>query len=153
MLALILFAGIGFLLAVLWIDLVFDAMVLPYHDQNEPLPEKVLGTMSSFYHHITFNPIPLFIVMLIMLGILILQLVQHSIPALLGWLSLVLFLIPTVYAAVRIIPVANRLGSRKDTHTEQSKLARSLFAMHLFSFIVVLLFGAVQFYAAWGGAK
>jgi len=151
MLALILFAGIGFLLAVLWIDLVFDAMVMPYHDKNEPLPEKVLGTMSSFYHHIAFNPIPLFVVMLIMLGILILQLVQHSIPVLLGWLSLVLFLIPTGYAALQIIPVANRLGSRKDTHAKQSELARSLFTMHLFSFILVLLLGAVQLYAAWGG--
>ena len=147
---LILFACIGFLFAVLWIDLIFDSLVLSHHDK-EALPEEVLATMSSFFRRLTHKPRLIFAIMITMLVIIILQIVQGSVAAWVGWTSLALFLIPTGFAAIHIIPTARRLGSRIDEVEKQSKLARSLFAMHTFSLIMMLLLGVVQFYAAWGG--
>jgi hypothetical protein len=86
--------------------------------------------------------------MAIMLAMIILQITQSLIPVWVGWTSLLLFLIPTGYAGVFIIPTANRLGSRKDPIEKQSALARSLFPAHVFCFVLILCLGVIQMYAA-----
>ena len=127
---LILFLCIGYLIAVLWIDLIFDSLVLPHHGSNEPLPEEVLATMSSFFKRLTLKPRLIFVVMIAMFAIVILQIVQGTVPAWVAWASLVLVVVPTGYASARVMPAARRLGSRIDPVEKQSELARSLFAMH-----------------------
>jgi hypothetical protein len=149
--AIILSIGIGFLLAVLWIDIIFDSMVLPHRDTKEPLPQEVLETMTRFFHRLTDKPRLIFVIMSTMLAIIILQIVQSSVPAWAGWSSLILFLTPTGFAAIRVIPTAQRLGSRKDTIEKQSELARSLIGMHTFCLILMVLLAGIQLYAAWIG--
>ena len=145
---LILFACIGYLLAVLWIDLIFDSLVLPHHDK-ETLPEEVLATMAAFFKRLTHKPRLIFVVMLSMFTIVILQIVHGTVPAWVGWASLVLVTVPTGYATARVMPAARRLGARTDQPEKQSELARSLFAMHTFSFILMTLLGLIQLYAEW----
>src|SRR5215510_11066096 len=148
--ALILCACVGYLIAVLWIDLIFDSLVLPHHDK-ETLPEEVLATMSSFFKRLTHKPRLIFLVMVTMFVIVILQIVQGIVPAWVGWTSLVLVVAPTGYASARVMPAARRLGSRKDGVQKQSDLARSLFSMHTLSFILMTLLFVLQLYAAWAG--
>ena len=148
MYTLTLFAGIGFLIAVLWIDLIFDSSAWLYRGGNEDLPEEVLATMSHYYRRVTHKPYMLFLIMAIILGMLILQITQNLVPAWIGWLSLILFLISAGCAGVYVIPIASRLRSRTDQIEKQSQLARSLFPAHVFCFILILLLGAIQFYAA-----
>ena len=147
---LILFACIGYLLAVLWIDLIFDSLVLPHHGK-ETLPEEVLATMASFFRRLTHKPRLIFIVMITMFTIVILQILQGTVHAWVGWASLVLVIVPTGYATARVMPAARRLGARNDQPEKQSELARSLFSMHAFSFILMTLLGLIQLYAASGG--
>jgi hypothetical protein len=146
--ALILFACIGYLIAVLWIDLIFDSLVLPHKNTNEPLPEEVLATMASFFKRLTLKPRLIFVVMITMLTIVILQIVQGTVPAWVAWGSLILVTVPTGYATARVMPAARRLGSRVDGPEKQSELARSLFAMHAFSLSLMTLLMLIQLYAA-----
>ena len=44
-------AGAGFLLAVLWFDLMFDVQVLPYREQEMPAP--VVASISTYYRRVT----------------------------------------------------------------------------------------------------
>lgn len=142
---------IGYLIAVLWIDLIFDSLVLPHHDNKGPLPEEVLATMASFFGRIAAKPRLIFVVMVTMYVVVILQIVQGTVPAWVAWTSLVLVTVPTGYATARVMPAARRLGARKDSLEKQSELARSLFAMHTFSFTLMVLLAALQIYAAWAG--
>jgi hypothetical protein len=145
----ILFACIGYLIAVLWIDLIFDTMVLPYHNSKEPLPEEVLATMAAFFKRITLKPRLIYVVMISMWAIIILQIVQSSVPAWIAWASLVLTTVPTGYATARVMPAARRLGTRADSLEKQSELARSLFSMHALSFTLMTILFILQLYAVW----
>jgi len=133
---------------VLWIDLIFDSLVLPHHGSTEPLPEEVLGTMASFFKRITLKPRLIFVVMITMLTVVILQIVQGTVPASVAWTSLVIVTVPTGYATARVMPAARRLGTRKDSLEKQSELARSLFSMHTLSFVLMVTLLALQLYAA-----
>jgi len=77
---LILCACIGFIIAVMWIDLIFDALVLPHHNSKDPLPEEVLATMSSFFKRITYKPFLIFVILVGMFTIIIQQIINSSVP-------------------------------------------------------------------------
>ena len=61
----------GFLIAVLWMDLIFDTQVLR-HRREEELPESVVDSISAYYHRATTTSRPMSlliaIVMVILLG-------------------------------------------------------------------------------------
>ena len=40
----------GFLLAVLWMDLIFDVQVFAHRYAGDELPERVLKSLSDYYH-------------------------------------------------------------------------------------------------------
>ncbi len=141
--SLILFAGIGFLLAVLSTDLIFDST-------TGKSSKDALKTTSFYYRRIASEPFLLFGVMLIMLVILVLQIILGPAARWMGWVSLILFLIPTIFAGVYIIPTAQRLGSRADPVEKQNQLVRSLFWAHVFCLVLMIAFGAFQFYIARG---
>jgi hypothetical protein len=49
--------GAGFLLAVLWFDLMFDVQVLRHGD--EEVPEAVLASIAGYYRRVTTEARPL----------------------------------------------------------------------------------------------
>src|SRR5438874_9823045 len=81
-------AGAGFLLAVLWFDLMFDVQVRG-HASGE-LPEPVLGSIAAYYRHVTTEARPMnFFVAAAMLGTLVAILVQLAIDDAPRWVSAV----------------------------------------------------------------
>jgi len=143
----ILFICVGFIIAILWVDLKFDWLAVPYRGKPGILPEDVLAPMTYFYRYVTGKPIVLGTMFLLVLLTLILEIAQASVPAWVAWTSLVLFAVAVVRSTILVIPSARRFGRRTDTLEEQTRLAHALLGMHLFAFVLVVLMGAIQLYA------
>ena len=126
-------AGAGFLLAVLWFDLMFDVQAL--RSADDELPEAVLSSIASYYRRVTTTARPMdrliAFVMLVTLAAIVVELVRADVPAWAGWTSLVLAAAPITLAATRTLPNAIRLGAREDPADRQSALARSVGREHL----------------------
>jgi hypothetical protein len=137
-------AGGGFLLAVLWFDLMHDVQVRG-HDPATDLPEPVLASIAGYYARVTTGARPMnrlvAVAMLATLAAIVVELVKGFDPAWVAWLSLVVTLAPITLAAARTVPSAVRLGTRADDTATQSRLARRIYGDHVvcFSCIVVLL--------------
>jgi len=139
----------GFLLAVLWMDLIFDVQVLAHRTAGEELPEPVLASIAGYYHRATTTSQPMSrliaLVMLILLGALGFQATRGHDP---GWLLAIsagLAGVPMALALTRTVPNAVRLGHRADSPAVQTRLARSICRDHLacvgciFGFLVLWL--------------
>jgi ER membrane protein SH3 len=126
-------AGAGFLLAVLWFDLMFDVQAL--RGRAAPLPEAVLSSIAGYYRRVTTTARPMdrliALVMLVTLAAIIVEIVRGDVSAWVGWTSLVLAAAPITLAATRTLPNAVQLGAREDTVDRQSALARSVGHDHL----------------------
>lgn len=146
----LLFISIGYLLAVLWIDLIFDFPAVPYRNKPGVLPEEVLVLMTGFYRRIAGRPFLIFIIMLVGLAALLDELVRGLVPAWVAGVSLFLFLAPTVNAILRVMPTARRFGSRVDSLEKQTELAHGFMFMHGSSFVMISLLLVVQLFALWG---
>jgi hypothetical protein len=124
----------GFLIAVLWMDLIFDSQVL-HHRGADELPESVLDSISGYYHRATTTSRPMSnliaSVMLVLLGALAFRWVLGGAAAWLTAASTVLAGVPILLAAVRTVPNAVRLGARTGSPAELSRLARSICRDHL----------------------
>jgi hypothetical protein len=125
----------GFLLAVLWMDLIFDVQVLGHRSAGEELPEPVVASIAGYYHRATTTSRPMSrliaLVMVILLGALGFQAVRGHDP---GWLLITsagLAGVPVVLALMHTVPYAVRLGKRTDSSPEQTRLARSICRDHL----------------------
>jgi hypothetical protein len=125
----------GFLLAVLWMDLMFDVQVLGHRSAGGQLPEPVLASIAGYYHRATTTSRPMSrliaLVMVILLGALGFQAVRGHDP---GWLLAIsagLAGVPMALALTNTVPSAVRLGHRADTPAEQTRLARSICRDHL----------------------
>jgi hypothetical protein len=137
----------GFLLAVLWMDLIFDVQVLPHRRAGDELPEPVLASIAGYYHRATTTSRPMSqliaLVMVVLLGALGFRFVGGREP---GWLvagSAVLAAVPILLALTHTVPSAVRLGNRRDGAAEQTRLARAVCRDHLvclgfmFAFLVL----------------
>ena len=135
----------GFLLAVLWMDLIFDAQVVAHRRAGEDLPESVLASIAGYYHRATTSSRPMST----------LDRGGHgrscwprwrcgrcavTIPV--GWSPRrpCWPVRPILLALIRTVPNAVRLGRRADTPAVQSRLARSIFRDHLLCFGLMLAF-------------
>jgi hypothetical protein len=124
----------GFLLAVLWMDLMFDVQVLPHRDRSA-LPEPVLASIGDYYHRATTTARPMShliaLVMLIMLSALGFRAALGDDPV--WWLAVAAILAagPVLLALLRTVPNAVRLGRRTGTAEEQTRLARSVLVDHV----------------------
>ena len=140
----------GFLLAVLWMDLMFDVQVLGHGD--EALPDEVLDSIASYYRRVTTRARPMGHVVggMMLLGILTLlfQTIRGAPPRWLGLVSLVLFGAPAALALLQVYPSAVRLGSRVDSAPEQSRLARTILRGHLLCLGAMLGFVLLRLFAA-----
>jgi hypothetical protein len=134
----------GFLLAILWMDLIFDVQVLAHRDAGDELPETVLASIASYYHRATTTSRPMShliaLVMVILLGTLGFRVIRGNDP---GWLvivSAVLAGVPILLALTHTLPNAVRLGQRDGGAAEQSQLARSILRDHLLGLGCMLAF-------------
>jgi hypothetical protein len=125
-------AGTGFLLAVLWFDLMFDVQARGHSGE---LPAEVRDSIAAYYRRVTTAARPMnrliAAVMLVTLGALVGVIVQGNTRAWSAWLALVLVVFGVGLAAVRTVPHAVRLGTQADTVAEQSQLARGILRDHL----------------------
>jgi hypothetical protein len=126
-------AGAGFLLAVLWFDLMFDVQTLGHGDDD--VPDAVLASVAGYYRRVTTEARPMnrlvAVVMLATLLAIVLQLTGDDAPRWVSALSGVLAVASIGLAAVRTVPSAVRLGARRDSAATQSTLARSVCRDHL----------------------
>ena len=127
-------AGAGFLLAVVWFDLMFDVQVLRHRGRAE-LPEDVLASIAAYYGRVTTAARPMNrlvgIVMLATLAAIVVQLAEGDAPRWAAAASLALAGLAVLVAATRTFRRAVRLGARADSPAIQSRLARSICTDHL----------------------
>jgi hypothetical protein len=128
-------AGAGFLLAVLWFDLMHDVQVRG-HDPSADLPEPVLASIAGYYARVTTAARPMnrliSLTMVATLVAVVVELAEGLEPAWLPWSSLVLVIVPIGLAGRRTVPCAVRLGRREDDGAGQSRLARTVYGDHRF---------------------
>lgn len=137
----------GFLLAVLWMDLIFDVQVFGHADAEAELPEPVLASIAAYYRRATTTSRPMGRFIALMMLILLLAL---GFEAAVGrdpvWLLVTsggAASAAVALAWVHTVPTAVRLGSRVDPPAEQSRLARAVCRDHLVCFACMLGFLAL----------
>jgi hypothetical protein len=143
-------AGGGFLLAVLWFDLMFD--VQTRRDRSASLPEPVLASIAAYYRRVTTDARPMNrLVATAMLGTIaaaIVEVATDDVDAWAAWPSLVLVVTAVAIAATRTVPNAVRLGSRRDSTEDQSRLARRILRDHVVCFALIAALVGLQLVVA-----
>jgi hypothetical protein len=144
-------AGAGFLLAVLWFDLMFDMQVLRHRGRDE-LPEPVLASIAGYYRRVTTDAHPMgrlvAAVMLATLAALVAQAVAGDPARWVTVVSLAAALTGVGLAGTRTVPHAVRLGGRGDRPGDQSRLARSILRDHMVCLAAIATLLVVQL--GWG---
>lgn len=142
--------GGGFLLAVIWMDLMFDVQALR-GSRDEVLPEPALASIAAYYRRVTSEARP----MSQLIGAVMIATVLGTVVVLFrgaapfGWraAALALLVVPVVLAQRRVFPNAQRLGARSDSPEQQSALAREIARAHVGCFAAMLGFVAIQLFA------
>jgi hypothetical protein len=140
----------GFLLAVLWFDLMFDVQARG-RSKGRDLDEKSLSSIAGYYSRVTTEAYPMShlvaAVMLVTIGGTVWQVISGSIPPAVGLLAFASSTAPIALAAARVVPNARRLGARGGTLEEQSDLARAILRDHMVCFGSVTVFLAIELLA------
>ena len=123
-------AGAGFLLAVLWFDLMFDVQVLRAERRDDGV-----ASMSAYYRRVTLEAYPMNrLVALVMLGTLaalVAQMAGGDGPRWASITSLVLTLGAAGLAMGHTFRTGARLGTARGTPDQQYRLARLMLRDHL----------------------
>ena len=126
-------AGLGFLLSVLWFDLMFD--VQARHPRTGDLPADVRDSIAAYYRRVTTAARPMnrliALAMVVTLGALVGEIVTGDVAAGFAWVSLALAASAIGLAAARTVRNAVRLGTQADDVATQTALARRILADHL----------------------
>jgi hypothetical protein len=126
-------SGAGFLLAVLWFDLMFDVQARGHAERD--LPGDVRESIAAYYARVTTAARPMnrlvALVMVITVGAVVGELVRDDLPAWRALRSLVITLSAVVVAARRTVPNAVRLGRRTDDTARQSRLVHMILRDHV----------------------
>jgi hypothetical protein len=134
----------GFLFAVVWMDLLFDAQVRTGGRPGAELPEPVLASIAGYYRRAVTGSRPLSrliaVVMVVLLAALAYRVVRGDDPEWLVAVSALLAGVPVLLALTRTVPNAVRLGGRSGSPTDQSMLARSIWRDHLLCAACMLAF-------------
>jgi len=133
-------AAAGFLLSVLWFDLMFDVQVARHRAGD--VPEPVLASIAAYYRRVTTTASPMgrlvAVVMLVLTGGIIWQAADGDAAV---WVSIVSFVAAGTgigLALVRTFGHARRLGARGDPIEVQSALARSILGDHVVCFAAMV---------------
>lgn len=129
-------SGAGFLLAVLWFDLMFD--VQTRKSAANVLPSDVLASISAYYRRVTTEAYPMnrlvALVMLLTLAAICVEIVRGEYAWWIAWGSLLVAASGFVPTLMRTVPNARRLGTAQDSPEEQTRLARAICRDHMLSF-------------------
>jgi hypothetical protein len=124
--------GAGFLVAVLWFDLMFDVQTLGHRHE---VPEPVLASIAAYYRRVTTDARPMnrlvAAVMVATVASIVAEVAGGRGPRWGAWLSLGLVVTAVGLAGSRTVPRASRLGARRDPPSRQAALARSIFRDHV----------------------
>lgn len=133
-------AGLGFLLAVLWFDLMFDVQAWPYRSRPADTPEAVVASISTYYRRVTSDASPMgrlvAVAMLVALASLVVAIVRDGASAP-GVAALVLAVVPIGYAGASIVPAAKPLGAATDDLATRQLLARRILVGHLACWVCI----------------
>ena len=139
-------AGGGFLLAVLWFDLMHDVQVVGH--RGAELPEAVVESIARYYRRVTTDARPMnrlvALAMMATLAAVIVEIAGSDVRSWVAWASLALVIAPVSLAGAHTVKAAVRLGGRADTIAEQSALARSIFRDHVFCLAAIAALMALQ---------
>ena len=126
-------AGLGFLLSVLWFDLMFDVQVRGHRDAE--LPPEVLTSIGAYYRRVTTDARPMnrlvAACMLVTTGALAGELGRGAAHPVATIASLALTLVGIGLAGARTVRNAVRLGGGTDSVDGRTALARSIYRDHL----------------------
>ena len=129
-------SGAGFLLAVLWFDLMFD--VQTRKSAANVLPSDVLASISAYYRRVTTEAYPMNrlvpLVMVLTLAAICVEIVRGEYAWWIAWGSLLVAASGFVPTLMRTVPNARRLGTAQDSPEEQTRLARAICRDHMLSF-------------------
>lgn len=132
-------AGAGFLLAVLWFDLMFDVQA---RRLDGPDGDARLASIADYYRRVTIEAFPanrlVGLVMLVTVGGSMVAWWRAPSPA--AFAAVVLVVVPVALAGARVLPNAMRLGARGDSVEQQRALARTILCDHLLCFACVVAF-------------
>ena len=138
----------GFLLAVLWFDLMHDVQVIGH---GAVLPEAVRSSIAGYYRRVTLDARPMNhlvgAVMLTTVATIAAQLAQGDTRRWVSTTCLCLAVSATALAVVRTVRNARRLGQQLQQPAAadvQSRLARSVFADHVFCLTAISLVLALE---------
>ncbi len=140
-------ASAGFLVAVLWFDLMFDVQVLAYR-QSPEVPESVTESIATYYRRVTTTASPMGTLVGVVMAVLLITLVVQAATADVAvWISAVSIVAAAAaigLAMARVFPRAVRLGARSQPQTEQGEIARSIFRDHILCLAAMVTLLGVQ---------
>ena len=138
-------AGAGFLLAVLWFDLMFDVQARGHRGE---LPAPALDSITAYYGRVTGTARPMnlliALVMVATLAAAVIQLARNEAPTWVSVATLGLGGGGIALAGAHTVPRATRLGSGRDDAVERSRLARSVLADHVVCGAAIAAVVAIQ---------
>jgi hypothetical protein len=139
-------AGAGFLLCVLWFDLMFDVQVLRHRGRAE-VGEEALASIAGYYRRVT-RAFPMNrLVAAVMLGTvagIVAEIADDDTADWAAWASLLLVVPPIALAFLHTFPAGARLGSRRDPVPVQSTLARSICRDHVLCLAAIVPLLVIQ---------
>jgi hypothetical protein len=139
-------AGAGFLLAVLWFDLMFDVQVIGHRERE--LPQQTLASIAAYYRRVTTAARPMNrLIAAVMLGTvaaIIVEITAGHQARWVAWASLALAAGAIGLAGAHTVPSAVRLGEQRDPAARQSQLARSILREHLLCALAILTLLVLQ---------
>lgn len=131
-------AGLGFLLAVLWMDLMFDRLAGRTHGPT--LPEPALNEISRYYRRVTTEARPMSTLVAFVMAVTLSALIAQG----LATRPTVALLVATLLtggsvflAAARTVRLARRLGAGQDDLSRRSRLAREIRRDHILCFAAI----------------
>jgi len=132
-------SGAGFLLAVLWFDLMFDVQARGHPERD--VPAAVRSSIAAYYARVTTAARPtnrlVAATMLVTIGATVAELVRTDLPVWRATLSLALTLGAVGLAAARTVPNAMRLGRQIDDAAQQSRLAHTILRDHIVCVVAI----------------
>jgi hypothetical protein len=142
-------AGAGFLVAVLWFDLMFDVQIR-CHD-GDTIPVEALDSISAYYRRVTTEARPMGLLIALVMGLTLLaivaEIVEGAIQWWIGWTSLAATASAVGLARGRTVPNAVRLGSARDPPDVRTRVARMIYQDHRYCFAVMILVVVLQLMA------
>ncbi len=143
-------SGAGFLIAVLWFDLMFDVQTRKH--AGDALTAEVLASISAYYRRVTIEAWPMnrliAVVMILTLLAIVTEIVRNVDHWWIGWGSLAAAASAIGLARVRSIPNAIRLGRAADSPEVQIGLARAIYRDHIYCLAAIAVVLGLQLSAA-----